>query len=262
MGMPIMSLLLHTIKWGGENFYVYVWAVMFAVQLIMMSVYPTFIQPCFNKVEPLQAGSLRTKIEELAKSVNFPLTKLYVIDGSKRSGHSNAYFYGFFKNKRIVLYDTLISQCTEDEVVSILGHELGHWKLNHTVQGLLIAQVHIIFTFFMFSRVYGNAKLFSDFGFTSQPTLIGLLLFMYIFSPVDQLVSFFMNVLSRHNEFAADNFAVKLGHGANLGKGLVKIQKENLGTMISDPWYSTFHHSHPPVQERLKTILTAVSKTQ
>src|SRR4051794_24160605 len=143
----------------------------------MISIYPTLIQPLFNKVEPLPEGELRSRIEELASRIKFPLTKLYVIDGSRRSGHSNAYFYGFFRNKRIVLYDTLIDQTTTDEACAILGHELGHWKLNHTMQMLALSQIQSFIFFYLFGLVINNQEMYQAFGFTTaRPVIVGFIL--------------------------------------------------------------------------------------
>jgi STE24 endopeptidase len=152
IGYPITAALIYVIRWGGEFFYLYVWLFLLAFSIIMMTIYPVLIMPLFNKFTPLEEGPLRTRIEALAASLSFPLTKLFVCDGSKRSNHSNAYFYGFLNSKRIVLFDTLLEQATEDEIVAILGHELGHWKLWHTAQGFLIQQVYTFVCFYIFGR--------------------------------------------------------------------------------------------------------------
>ncbi|CAG8737837.1 1876_t:CDS:2 [Gigaspora rosea] len=230
IGLPILALVLQIIRWTGDNFYFYVWIFMIIFNLVLLTIYPTLIQPLFNKVEPLEKGDLRERIEELASRIGFPLKKLYVIDGSKRSNHSNAYFYGFFKNKRIVLYDTLIDQADTGEILAIVGHELGHWYLNHTV------------------------KLYSSFGFTSRPTLIGFLLFQFIYSPIENIFSFLMNIKSRQHEFEADAYSKKLGYGAQLRSGLIKIQLKNLSNLNNDKWFSAYHFSHPPLPERLSAL--------
>jgi STE24 endopeptidase len=146
-------LLLYTVRWGGEYFYVYATLLVLAINFLAVLIYPTFIQPCFNKVTPLPEGELRSAIEALAKRVNFPLTQLYEVDGSKRSAHSNAYFYGFCNNKRIVLFDTLIKQTNIEQVTAVLGHELGHWQMSHVYKNLVVLQVYILTTFFCFGRV-------------------------------------------------------------------------------------------------------------
>ncbi|CAG8434279.1 1770_t:CDS:2 [Ambispora gerdemannii] len=263
IGLPVLSLVLYIIKWGGDNFFFYVWLFVLVFNFIMLTIYPTLIQPLFNKVTPLPENELRTKIEELASRINFPLKKLYVIDGSTRSGHSNAYFYGFFKNKRIVLFDTLIESAEVEEIVAIVGHELGHWYLNHTVKVLAIAQVQMFTLFFLFSQFINNTALYQSFGFDTKPTLIGFILFQYIYSPIDHVVSFLMNILSRKHEFEAGShyaYGKKLGYAEQLRSGLIKIHTKNLGNLSNDSWFSVYHFSHPPLPERLNALMQTDKK--
>ena len=217
--------------------------------------------PLFNKFTPLEEGVLRTRIEALASSLAFPLTKLFVCDGSKRSSHSNAYFFGFFNSKRIVLFDTLLEQATNDEIVAILGHELGHWKLWHTAQGFIIQQLYTFSLFYVFGRCMHDPELFASFGFATSgnkeqlPVVIGFLLFSStVWAPVDHFLSFLVTLNTRKNEFQADAFAVDLGHAPGLQSGLTKLAIENLSNMNPDPLYSAYHYSHPPLLERLHAI--------
>jgi len=262
IGLPLISLLIQVIKWGGDYFYIYVSIFLFTVQMIALTIYPVLIQPCFNKVVPLPEAPLRTAIEELAadERIQFPLSELYEIDGSKRSAHSNAYFYGFCKNKRIVLFDTLIEQNTKEEVVAVLAHELGHWKLNHTIWMLVLSQIQSFIIFFLFSQIINNVHLYRSFGFDTKPTMIGLMLFGNILTPFNQVLSFLMTANTRRFEFQADNFAVKLGFGPLLKNALIKLQKENLSAMNPDWLYSTFNYSHPPMIERLKGINNGIKR--
>lgn len=258
IGLPLISGMLWVIKSTGDQFYFYLWLFMLIFQLIMLTIYPTLIQPLFNKVEPLSDGELKQKIESLAKSLNFPLSKLYVIDGSKRSNHSNAYFYGFFNNKRIVLFDTLISQMDSDEqILAVLGHEIGHWHYSHTLRMLTIAQVHTFAVFFTFSLINKNNKIFESFGFHNMPYLpiiISFTLFSMISSPAETLISFLMNMLSRYHEFQADMFAKQLNMASDLIQALLKLSVKNKGMLWPDPLYSAWHHSHPPILERIKAL--------
>lgn len=152
------------------------------LSIVMLTIYPTVIAPLFNKYTPLEDGELKTRIENLAKTVDYPLTKLYVVDGSTRSAHSNAYLYGFFKNKRIVLYDTLIKQCKDPrEIEAILGHELGHWKYSHTVFNFIIQQLYTFTMFYVFSQFIDNTNLYASFGFVDKPVAIGLVLFSQVY---------------------------------------------------------------------------------
>ncbi|CAA2992979.1 CAAX prenyl protease 1 homolog [Olea europaea subsp. europaea] len=255
IGPPIVAAIIVIVQKGGPYLAIYLWAFMLVLSLVMMTVYPVLIAPLFNKFTPLPDGELRVKIENLSSSLKFPLKKLFVIDGSTRSSHSNAYMYGFFKNKRIVLYDTLIQQCKKDEeVVAVIAHELGHWKLNHTVYSFIAVQILTFLQFGGYTLVRNSKDLFQSFGFDTQPVLIGLILFQHTVIPLQHLVNFVLNLVSRAFEFQADAFAKKLGYGSALRAGLVKLQEENLSAMNTDPWYSAYHYSHPPLVERLAAI--------
>ncbi|XP_058737395.1 CAAX prenyl protease 1 homolog [Vicia villosa] len=255
IGPPIVAAIIVIVQKGGPYLAIYLWAFMFVLSLVMLTIYPIIIAPLFNKFTPLPDGPLREKIEKLASSLKFPLKKLFVVDGSTRSSHSNAYMYGFFKNKRIVLYDTLVQQCKDDEeIVAVIAHELGHWKLNHTVFTFIAMQILTLLQFGGYTIVRNSTDLFQSFGFDSQPVLIGLILFQHTVIPVQQLVSFGMNLVSRSFEFQADAFANKLGYSSSLRAGLVRLQEENLSSMNTDPWYSAYHYSHPPLVERLAAL--------
>ncbi|KAL7002457.1 CAAX prenyl protease 1 [Sarracenia purpurea var. burkii] len=255
IGPPIVAAIIIIVQKGGPYLAIYLWGFMLVLSLVMMTIYPILIAPLFNKFTPLPDGELRLKIENLASSLKFPLKKLFVVDGSTRSSHSNAYMYGFFKNKRIVLYDTLIQQCKkEEEVVAVIAHELGHWKLNHTMYSFIAVQILTFLQFGGYTLVRNSKDLFQSFGFDTQPVLIGLIIFQHTVIPLQHLVSFGLNLVSRSFEFQADGFAKKLGYGSPLRAGLVKLQEENLSAMNTDPWYSTYHYSHPPLVERLAAI--------
>ncbi|XP_004851106.1 CAAX prenyl protease 1 homolog isoform X5 [Heterocephalus glaber] len=260
---------------------------------VLVTIYADYIAPLFDKFTPLPEGKLKQEIEVMAKNIDFPLTKVYVVEGSKRSSHSNAYFYGFFKNKRIVLFDTLLEEysvpnkdiqeesgmeprsdgegdseeikakvkikkqgCKNEEVLAVLGHELGHWKLGHTVKNIIISQMNSFLCFFLFAVLIRRKELFAAFGFyDSQPTLIGLLIiFQFIFSPYNEVLSFCLTVLSRRFEFQADAFAKKLGKAEDLYSALIKLNKDNLGFPVSDWLFSMWHYSHPPLLERLQAL--------
>ena len=227
LSLPVLSVMIWLVRIGGPHFYFYVWVFLCIVSILLMTIYPTLIAPLFNKYTKLEDGEVKTAIENLAKKVDFPLTNIFSVDGSRRSAHSNAYFYGFFKSKRIVLYDTLLKQVELGELLAILGHEIGHWKLWHTIQGFVITQLYTFCLFLVFSMVQHTPDLFSAFGFTytePMPVIIGLVLFSQTFwSPVDKFLSLAMTFNSRTNEFAADAFAASLGMGKELASGLIKI---------------------------------------
>lgn len=255
LGFPILAGFLKIIDYFGDSFIFYVWVFLMTVQVIAIAIYPTLIQPLFNKLTPLDEGELKESIENLASKNKFPLSKLYVIDGSKRSGHSNAYFYGLPWSKQIVIYDTLINTSTTSETTAVLAHEIGHWALSHTSKTLVIAQAHILFIFTLFSGFIHNTSLFQSFGFFGQqPVIIGFLLFNDILQPLDNILTFGMNLLSRKHEYEADEYAVKQGYSQELSKSLVNLNIKNLSSPDADWLYSSYHYSHPILAERLDAI--------
>ncbi|GMM35143.1 zinc metalloprotease [Saccharomycopsis crataegensis] len=254
-GGPLIAGFLKIVLYFGDNFALYAWGMTFAFQLVLQTIFPTVIQPLFNKVEPLEKGELRTSIEELAKKNRFPLTQLFVIDGSKRSTHSNAYFMGLPWSKQIVLYDTLIKSATIEETTAVLAHEIGHWALSHNLKMMIISNMYIISVFSMFSLFIHNNSLFNSFGFYGyKPVLAGFWMFNYILSPFDCVFTFFNHIMSRKHEYEADNYAVKQGYSQELSRSLIKLQIENLSAMDADWLYSAYHYSHPILSERLKAI--------
>ncbi|CBX90409.1 similar to CaaX prenyl protease [Plenodomus lingam JN3] len=256
-GIPIGSAFLSIIKRTGQNFFYYLWVFMLVVQISAMTIYPIIIVPLFNKLEPLKPGKLKEDVEALASKLEFPLSELQVIDGSKRSAHSNAYFTGlpWIGKKKIVIYDTLLEKSNEKEVEAVLAHELGHWQMNHTSRLLFIGQAHLFYMFALFSVFVNNRSLYADFGFhREQPTIVGFMLFNEILSPTDSILKLLMNMWTRKMEYEADAFAVKLGYTNELGSSLLKLQIQNLSSMDADWLYSSFHHSHPILTERLKAM--------
>nr|CAD7193803.1 unnamed protein product [Timema douglasi] len=265
---------------GGDYFFIYLWVFAMVTTIFLMTIYPNVIAPLFDKYTPLSQGMLRARIEDLAQSISFPLTKLYVVEGSKRSTHSNAYFYGFFNNKRIVLFDTLLKDyvpegkkkediteeektpsgekkgCDDNEVLAVLGHELGHWKLNHVLKNIIIMQVNLFLTFLVFGLLFKYDALYKVVGFQKEkPVIIGMLVVLqFILSPYNAVLSFMLTILSRRFEFQADQFAMSLGKTHFLRRALVKLNQDNLGFPVYDWLYSSWHHSHPPLLERLQAL--------
>ncbi|QDS67479.1 hypothetical protein FKW77_001031 [Venturia effusa] len=255
LGTPIGAGILAIIKKTGEGFFYYLWLFTLFVSLVGVTIYPIVIVPLFNKLEPLKEGSLKTGIDALASKLKFPLGELQVIDGSKRSSHSNAYFTGLPWKKKIVIYDTLLEQSSEKEVEAVLAHELGHWSMSHTTKLLTISQFHVFYIFALFSSFVRNKSLYNAFGFTKeQPVLIGFMLFNEVFGASDSVVKLLMNVMTRKFEFEADKFALDLGYKSELAAALIKLQIKNLSSMDADYFYSAYHHSHPILTERLKAL--------
>lgn len=239
---------------GAKSFY-YVWLFGAGLQVFMISIYPIVILPLFNKLSPLEEGPLKTDVEDLAKKLKFPLHELYVIDGSRRSAHSNAYFFGLPWKKHIVIYDTLIEKSETEEVVAVLAHELGHWSLGHTTRLFGISQAHFFYIFALFSVFINNKSLYADFGFVRErPIIIGFLLFSDALAPMDMVIKLLMNILSRRFEFQADDFARGLGYEEPLARSLIKLQIQNLSTMDADWLFANYHFSHPILTERLKAL--------
>lgn len=262
--VPLVCGTIYIVKAGGDYFFVYMWLFSMVTLLFLMTVYPDYIAPLFDKYTPLPEGELKTKIEELAASVNFPLYKLYLVEGSKRSVHSNAYFYGFFKNKRIVLFDTLLKShskdgekgCDTEEILAILAHELGHWKFNHVTKNIVIMQLNLFLQFFAFGLLFKYPQLYRAFGFTDeQPVIIGIVIVMlFVFSPYNSIMALFLTILSRKFEFQADGFAKTLGKSESLRQALIKLNQDNLSFPVYDWLFSAWHHSHPPLLQRLEYL--------
>lgn len=276
VSIPIACAVIWIVSQNFDYLFVWLWAFTGGVSLVMLTIYPIFIAPLFDTYTPLEAGPLRTAIEALASSLKFPLTQLYVVDGSKRSAHSNAYFYGLWSSKRIVLFDTLLYNkgkplvdgdaaqpehgekgCQDSEVVAVLAHELGHWKLNHITKNIVIMQVQLFLMFLAFGSLFNHGPLYQAFGFPEgeKPILIGMLIiFSYILAAYNAIISFGMTALSRRFEYQADAFAKELGYGKELIKALNKLNVDNLGFPVYDWLYSTWNHSHPTMLQRLARL--------
>ncbi|MCJ1288128.1 hypothetical protein MMC26_007483 [Xylographa opegraphella] len=254
-GAPLLSAFLAIVQKTGNGFFYYLWLFGVGVQVFMITIYPIVILPLFNKLSPLEEGPLKTGVEALAKRLDFPLKELYIIDGSKRSAHSNAYFYGLPWKKHIVIYDTLIEKSETEEVVAVISHELGHWSLSHTSKLFGISQFHMFYLFALFSVFIDNRSLYESFGFHREfPIIIGFILFSDALAPMDTVVKLLMNILSRKYEFQADEFSAKLGYSKELAKSLIKLQIQNLSTMNADWLYASYHFSHPILPERLGAL--------
>jgi len=282
---PILAGVIKIVLWGGEYFFVYLWVFAVVTMLFMMTIYPDLIAPLFDKYTPMPDGKLKEGIEGLAASIDFPLYKLFVVEGSKRSSHSNAYFYGFFKFKRIVLFDTLLEEeernklksdedlndkeskengkeekkktgCNNEEILAVLGHELGHWKLNHVLKNMVIGQVQLFLMFALFAYLSKSSALYAAFGFHgTKPVLIGLMIVLqYITAPYSAVIGFLMSVMSRTFEFQADEFAASLGRSVALRAALIKLNNDNLSFPVYDWLYSAMNHSHPPLLQRIEAL--------
>ncbi|CAD7963843.1 unnamed protein product [Amoebophrya sp. A25] len=253
--LPVITFLIH---WGGEMFYVYLWSFVQIFGLFMMWFAPTFIMPLFNKYEPIEDKELRGKIEALAASLKFPLYNLFQMDGSTRSAHSNAFFFGMWRYKRIVLYDTLL-HLPHDSILAILGHELGHWKMGHTTWNMLLGSVQLFLSFKLVGTVlYSPAKdaIFASFGMeeASHSVMVAIMLIGLLMEPMDSLLERFTTCLTRVFEFQADAFAVDIGRAEGLKDGLKALAAENKSGYNDDWLWAWYNLDHPTLFERLKAI--------
>jgi STE24 endopeptidase len=211
--------------------------------------------PLFNKFVPLEEGELRQAIMKYADSVKFSLQNLFVMDGSKRSTKSNAFFTGFGKNKRIALFDTLIEKHTVSELVSILAHEIGHYKKKHIIQGMLISIAHTGVMFYLLSLFINNRGLFDAFYMQDVSVYASLLFFGMLYSPIELILSIFMQIFSRRNEFEADRFAAQTTNDSeSMISALKKLSVDNLSNLTPHPLYVFLNYSHPPVLRRIEVL--------
>lgn len=255
IGGPILTGVLWFFEATGSMAWLYCWAAVTVVGLILQYVAPTWIMPLFNKFTPLEDGELKTSIVDLARRVGFPLREITVMDGSKRSSKSNAFFTGFGKNKRIALFDTLIRNHTVDELTAVVAHEIGHYKKLHIVKGMIVAFIHTGLMLYLLSIFIHERGLFEAF-YVDQPSVYaGLVFFGMLFSPVELLLGIAMNVVSRRHEFEADRFAAEsTGRPNALIDGLKKLSRDNLSNLTPHPAFVFVNYSHPPVLERIRAL--------
>jgi len=255
IGAPLLAGIIAFFEYGGTWAWVYAWLVVTAFSLVMQYIAPTWIMPIFNKFEPLEDEELREAIENYADKVDFPLQEIYVMDGSKRSSKSNAFFTGFGKNKRIALFDTLIENHTKEELVAVLAHEIGHYKKKHIIKnmGISILQTGIMFA--LLSIFLQVQALFDAFYMDQMSVYAGLLFFGMLYSPIETILGIAMQKLSRSHEYEADHFAsTTIQNSEEMVKVLKKLSKDNLSNLTPHPFYVFLNYSHPPVLKRIQAI--------
>lgn len=250
----IISLLVYIIIKTGKHFYIFTEIFSIIMIFIFMWVYPNFIQPLYNKFKELEDGELKTGIFNLAKRVNFPLQKIYEMDASQRNSHSNAYLFGFWKNKRIVLFDNLIKNLEPKEIEGVLGHELGHYAKWHSVILLSISLTNFFVLFYLFQFFNNNISVYISFGFEQKSIFIGLYLFFLIYSPSTFFINCLINFITRKIEYQADRYSYDLGYGDYLVKALTKLFVKNKSSLDPDPLFSMVNHSHPTLIERVRAL--------
>ncbi|WP_327018256.1 M48 family metallopeptidase [Croceibacter atlanticus] len=254
VGGALLSLIIWFYQWAGSSFWLYAWAVIAVFSVVMNMFYAKLIVPLFNKQTPLEDGSLRQKIEAYASKVGFKLDNIFVIDGSKRSTKANAYFSGFGREKRITLYDTLINDLEEEEIVAVLAHEVGHYKKNHIIINLITSIALTGLTLWLLSLCIGSPLLSQALGVATPSFHIGLIAFGILYSPISEITSLLMNFISRAFEYQADNFAKETYAGAPLISGLKTLSKNSLSNLTPHPAYVFMHYSHPTLLQRFRNI--------
>ncbi|HBK70386.1 MAG TPA: peptidase M48, partial [Flavobacteriaceae bacterium] len=254
LGGGILAIISWFYQQTGKNFWIYTWVFMGVFSIFMTLFYSSLIVPLFNKQTPLENGELKTELEKFAKKVGFNLDKIFVIDGSKRSTKANAYFTGFGKKKRIVLYDTLINDLETDEIVAVLAHEVGHYKKKHVVFNmissiLLTGLTLYILSFFIDSELLANALS------VNKPSFhIGLIAFGVLYSPISEITGLIMNYFSRKFEYQADDYAKKYFGAAPLISSLKKLSKNSLSNLTPHKTYVFMHYSHPTLLQRVENL--------
>ena len=254
VGGGIMSIIILIYQEYSENFWLYAWGIITAFSIIMNMFYAKIIVPLFNKQTPLEEGALRTKIATYANSVGFELKNIFVIDGSKRSTKANAYFSGFGKEKRITLYDTLINDLEEDEIVAVLAHEVGHYKKNHIIYNLLLTTLITGLTLWLLSLFISSPTLAEALGVTTPSFHIGLIAFGLLYSPISEATGLIMNIISRKFEYQADAYAKQTHNAQDLINSLKKLSKNSLSNLTPHPWYVWFNYSHPSLSQRIEKL--------
>ena len=255
LGGPLLAGLLYFFNTFGDTAWLYCWAATVLFTLFVQFIAPTWIMPLFNKFTPLEDGELRSAIESYTDKVHYPLRGLYVMDGSKRSAKSNAFFTGFGKNKRIALFDTLVNKHTVPELVAVLAHEIGHYKKKHIIKGMIISIVHMGVLFYLLSIFLSHKGLFDAFYMEQMGVYTGLIFFGMLYAPVEMILSILMQIFSRKNEYEADQFALETtGDAPSFISALKKLSADNLSNLTPHPLYVFLNYSHPPVLQRIRRL--------
>jgi len=254
LGSILLSAIIFIYYKTQTYFWLLAWGLITCFTLFFATFFTSLIVPLFNKLSPLEEGELKDAINEYAAKVTFPLKKIFVVDGSKRSSKANAYFSGLGKQKSIVLYDTLINQNTTEELVAILAHEVGHYKKKHILQSLAISIVQTGVMFFILGLALKSPILSQALGVEKPTFHIGLIAFGILFSPISTILGLFMNVFSRKNEYEADAFAKATTNGKALINALKKLSVNHLSNLNPHPAYVFFYYSHPTLLQRLRAL--------
>ncbi|MGD9228485.1 MAG: M48 family metallopeptidase [Desulfobacterales bacterium] len=255
LGTPLLAAVLAFFQYAGPNAWWYCWIGVTLYMLVVQFIAPTWIMPLFNKFTPLEEGELKAAILSYANSIDFPLENVYQMDGSRRSTKSNAFFTGFGKHKRIVLFDTLIKQHSVNELVAVLAHEMGHYKKKHIRQSLILGILQTGLMLFLLSQFITYQGLFDAFYMPQQSVYAGMIFFAMLYAPLDFFVGILMQILSRKNETVADQFAAETTRDpVSMVDALKKLSVHNLSNLTPHPFYVFLNYSHPPVLKRIQSL--------
>jgi len=251
IGLPLLALVLWVMEAIGSNWWVWTWAILMSFSLLMSWLYPTVIAPLFNSFTPLEEGPLKNRIQQLLQRCGFSSNGIFIMDGSKRSGHGNAYFTGMGKNKRIVFFDTLAESLDEEEMEAVLAHELGHFKHKHVTKMLIASSIMSFISLAVLGWLITESWFFQGLGVSTESNAAALLLFMLVSPAFTSFMTPISAYFQRQFEFEADDFAAEHAKASKLISGLVKLYEENASTLTPDPLFSAFHYSHPPAAIRI-----------
>ena len=258
LGIPVLVIILWLMQSAGHTWWIWAWLVWASFNLLIMLIFPTWIAPLFNKFTPLQDQGLQARIEALARRCNFSIQGLFVMDGSKRSAHGNAYFTGFGKSRRIVFFDTLLSKLSAQEIEAVLAHELGHFKHHHIIKRIVLSLTTALVFFAALGWLANQSWFYSGLGVNTPLTTsigaIALLLFFMVVPVFTFWLTPVMNWLSRKDEFEADRFAAQQSDADQLVSALVKLFDDNAATLTPDPLHSAFYDTHPPAAIRIRHL--------
>jgi len=255
LGTPLLAGILAFFEHAGTNAWWYCWIAVTLYMLGVQFIAPTWIMPLFNKFTPLEAGELKSAILSYAGSINFPIENVFVMDGSRRSSKSNAFFTGFGKHRRIVLFDTLIKRHTSGELLAVLAHEMGHYKKKHILLTMILGILQMGIMLYLLSNFIAYQGLFEAFFMSQKSVYAGLIFFAMLYSPIEFLMGIFMQMLSRRNETAADRFSAETTHDPqSMEAALKKLSVDNLTNLMPHPVYVFLNYSHPPVLQRISDL--------
>jgi len=258
LGLPLLFGVLWLMERMGAYWWLYVWLVWVAFNLLVLFIYPAFIAPLFNKFSPMQDDAMKSRIEGLLRKCGFTAQGLFVMDGSKRSSHGNAYFTGFGKTKRIVFFDTLLERLSINEIEAVLAHELGHFKRRHVVKRIAATFALSLAFLWLLGQLMQTDWFYHGLGVDTPSTALALLLFFITLPIISFLLGPLMSAYSRKHEFEADSYAAKQTDAADLVNALVKLYQDNAATLTPDPLYSKFYDTHPPAMVRISHLQAAL----